>query len=95
MQFTVSASVGCLVWVFSPHQKSEDIRGWQRCQGVSDTPKEHPGVGLRAHRALVWPLPSHASRVPAPQSQPLRLMRGLAQNGELPSQPPHCLPNGP
>lgn len=38
---------------------------------------------------------SHASGVPAPQSQPLCLMQGLAQSGELPSQPPHCLPNGP
>lgn len=95
MQLAVSASVGCLVWVFSPHQQSEDIQGCQRCQGVSDTPKEHPGAGLRTHRPLVWPLPSYASGVPAPQSQPLHLMRGLAQSGELPSQPPHCLPNGP
>lgn len=95
MQLAVSASVGCLVWVFSPHQQSEDIQGCQRCQGVSDTPKDHPGAGLRTHRPLVWPLPSYASGVPAPQSQPLHLMRGLAQSGELPSQPPHCLPNGP
>lgn len=77
------------------HEKSEDTGGWQRCQVLSDTPKEHPGAGLRTHRALGWPLLSHASGVPAPQPQPLGLMRGLAQSGELPSQPPHCLPNGP
>lgn len=77
------------------HEESEGIGGWQSCQRLSDTSKEHPGAGLRIHRTLGWPLLSRASGVPAPQSQPLCLMRGLAQSGELPSQPPHCLPNGP
>lgn len=53
-----TGSVGCSQWVFSTHQQSEDVQGWERCQGLSDTLEEHPGSELGAPDFQHGPCPA-------------------------------------
>lgn len=67
----------------------------------SQTPQGHPGAGLGAPQMPAEPLPSCAlgchqvPRWPCPSRTVQPAGAGLSTSGELLSQPPPCLPNGP